>query len=151
MNPDLEVSRTIAASPADVFAAITDITRMGEWSPETVGAEWQEGTSGPAVGAVFTGHNKNGEKEWSTDAHIVELEENESFIFKCMFGDFHFATWGYRIEPADGGCKVTEVWQDFRPEEMRGKPSEISGVDDRVEHNRLGMEATLERLAAAVE
>ena len=51
-----------------------------------------------------------------------------------------------------GGAKaaVTEYWQDLRPEALRG-PSEISGVDDRIPHNRAGMEATLERLAAAVE
>ena len=61
MTPDLEVSRDIAASPAAVFAAITDITRMGEWSPECVRAEWNEGFSAPAVDAVFTGHNRNGD------------------------------------------------------------------------------------------
>lgn len=151
MEPDLTVSRDIAAPPAAVYAAITDITRMGEWSPETVAAAWHEGHTGPAVGAVFSGTNRNGDKEWTTDAEVVELVEDERFFFDCRFGDFVFARWGYAIEATDAGCRVTEYWQDLRPEEMRSKPSSISGVSDRVAHNRAGMEATLDRLAAAVE
>jgi hypothetical protein len=30
----IEVRRTIAADPTAVWSAVTDITRMGEWSPE---------------------------------------------------------------------------------------------------------------------
>lgn len=151
MESDLDVSREFSAPPAAVFGAISDITRMGEWSPECVRSEWQEGFDQPALGAKFIGHNKNGEHEWTTEAEIVEFAENERFIFDCMVGDFVFATWGYSIEATDAGCRVTEHWQDKRPEEMRGKPSKISGVTDRVAHNRLGMEQTLERIAAAVE
>ena len=51
----------------------------------------------------------------------------------------------------DGGCVVTEIWDDYRPEEIRNKPSAISGVTDRAEFNRQSMATTLERLAAAVE
>jgi uncharacterized protein YndB with AHSA1/START domain len=151
MTPDLEVARTIAASPQAIFAAITDITRMGEWSPELVQAEWNEGFETPAVGATYSGHNRNGEKEWTTQAKIVELVENERFFFDCFVGDNTFAKWGYTIEPSEGGCTVTEYWQDQRPEESRHNVSKISGVADRVAHNRAGMETTLERLAAAVE
>lgn len=151
MTPDLEVSRDIAAPPADVFAAISDISRMGEWSPENYACEWNEGFDGPGLNAVYTGHNRNGEHEWTTESIIVDYVENERFFFDCRVGDFVFASWGYAIEPTDSGCRVTEYWQDHRPEEMRGKPSKVSGVTDRVAHNRAGMETTLERIAAAVE
>ena len=30
--------------------------------------------------------------------------------------DFHYATWGYRIEPTSSGCVVTEWNDDLRPE-----------------------------------
>ena len=151
MTPDLEVSRDIAASPADVFAAITDITRMGEWSPECVRAEWNEGFSAPAVGAMYTGHNQNGDKEWSIEAKIVELVDNERFFFDCIVRDFVFSKWGYSIEATEAGCRVTEYSQDLRPESSLERSTAISGVADRKTHNRAGMEATLERLAAAVE
>ena len=151
MTPDLTVSRTIAAPPAAVFAAISDITRMGEWSNETFNAEWNEGSSGPAIGARFTGHNRHGEKEWSTIAEIVDLVENERFFFDCESRNFVFAKWGYSIEESDGGSIVTEYWQDLRPESAKAISLSISGVEDRVEHNRRGMEETLARIAAAVE
>lgn len=151
MTPDVAVSREVAASPEAVFAAITDVTRMGQWSPETHDAAWNEGFDGPALDAVFTGHNRNGDNEWSTGAIIVEFVENERFFFDCRVGDFVFSSWGYEIEPTDGGCKVTEYSQNLIPEEMRQASSGISGVEDRTTHNRATMETTLERLAAALE
>ena len=151
MDPDVEVSRDIAASPETVFAALTDVTRMGEWSPETYRAEWNEGVDGPAVGAGFTGHNRNGDNEWSTEATIVELVENERFFFDCAVGDFVFSSWGYVIEPTATGCRVTEYSQNLIPEEMRDASSAISGVEDRTVHNRTTMTTTLDRLAAALE
>lgn len=154
MTPDLEVSRDIAASAEAVFVAITDISRMGEWSPECVRAEWSEGFSEPAVGAMFMGHNVNGENEWSIESKVVELVENERFFFDCISSitpGYVFARWGYRIDPTDTGCTVTEYWQDLRPDFMIERSAKASGVSDRVAHNRAGMKATLDRVAAAVE
>ena len=151
MTPDVQVSRTIAASPTAVFAALTDITRMGEWSPETVRAEWNDGATEAAVGATFTGHNRNGDKEWVTEATVVELVPDERFFFDCSVRGFVFSKWGYSIEPADGGCVVTEYAQDLRPESALEYSAQVSGVSDRLTHNRAGMEATLERLAESLE
>ncbi len=151
MTPDVEVSRDIAASPSAVYAALTDITRMGEWSPETHRAEWNEGHDTAAVGAEYTGHNRNGDKEWSVVAEIVELVPNERFFFDCKVRDFVFSKWGYAIEATDTGCRVTEYNQDLRPEAVKAGSASVSGVEDRLTHNRAGMEQTLERLAAALE
>jgi uncharacterized protein YndB with AHSA1/START domain len=151
MTPDLEVFRDVAATPSEVFAALTDISRMGEWSPETFRAEWNEGHDGPALGAVFTGHNRNGDKEWTTEATIVELVPDERFFFDCTVRGFVFSKWGYAIEATESGCRVTEYSQDLRPESSLAYSAEVSGVEDRVTHNRAGMEATLQRLAEAFE
>lgn len=147
----LNVSRDIAASPEDVFAAISDVTRMGEWSPECHTCEWKDGATEPAVGVMFTGHNRHGDKEWTTEGKIVACDPGERFVFDAMFGDFCFATWGYEIEATGSGCRVTETWEDHRPQEFIDAGKSISGVDDRSVHNRTGMEATLAGLAAAVE
>lgn len=154
MEPDVTVSRDIAASPEAAFAALIDITRMGEWSPENYQNEWKDGATEAAVGARWVGHNRNGDKEWSTESIVDELVENERFTFKCVapaHGDFHFATWRFDIEATDGGCRVSESWQDFRPQAMREEVSPISGVGDRIPHNQAGMEQTLAGLAAAIE
>lgn len=151
MTPDISVSRDIAASPEAAFDALTDISRMGEWSPENHTCTWNEGFSGPEVGAVYTGQNRFQDKEWTTESKITELVPNERFHFDCMVRDFTFSKWGYDIEATDSGCRVTEHSQDLRPEAALERSAQISGVSDRATHNRAGMEATLERLAKALE
>jgi uncharacterized protein YndB with AHSA1/START domain len=49
----VSVERTIAASPDALWKMVSDVTRMGEWSPENTGGEWLKGATGPAVGAKF--------------------------------------------------------------------------------------------------
>ncbi len=153
MEPDLSVSRHIAAEPSAVFAALTDVTRMGEWSPENHANEWKDGVAQAEVGARWVGHNRNGDFEWTTESRVAELQQDQRFCFECLapaYDDFHFATWAFDVEAADGGTTVTQHWQDLRPEAMRGY-SETSGVTDRIEHNKAGMEATLAALAASLE
>lgn len=151
MAEKLEVTRDIAAPPDVVYAAIADITRMGEWSEECHTCEWHEGFDGPAVGAVFDGHNRHGDHEWTTQGKVIEADPGRSFAFECSMMDFHFSTWGYRIEPTETGCRVTEWSENLLPESLLETSRQISGVDDRAARNRQTMSGTLERLAAAVE
>lgn len=147
----LEVSREIAAPPETVYAAISDVTRMGEWSEECHTCAWHDGVSGPAVGATFDGHNRHGDHEWTTQGKVVQADPGQAFAFECSMYDFHFSTWGYRIEPTATGCRVTEWTEDLRPESAYEMSKQMSGVDDRAERNRRTMSGTLDRLAAAVE
>lgn len=151
MAERLEITRDIAASPEAVYAAISDVTRMGEWSEECHSCEWHEGFDGPVVGATFDGHNRNGEHEWTSKGTVVEAEPGRSFVFECSMFDFHFSTWGYRIEPTDTGCRVTEWSDDLRPESALEFSKKMSGIDDRTERNRQTISGTLDRLAAALE
>lgn len=151
MAPTIEVTREIAASPEAVYAAISDVTRMGEWSQECRSCEWHEGFDGPVVGATFDGHNRNGAREWATQGKVITADPGREFAFECSMYDFHYATWGYRIEPTETGCRVIEWTTDLRPPSAIEFSRQTSGVDDRTERNLLTMRATLERLAAAVE
>ena len=151
MADRIEISRDIAAPPEVVYAAIADVTRMGEWSEECYACEWHEGVEGPAVGATFDGHNRNGEHEWTTQGKVIEADPGRAFAFECSMLDFHYSTWGYRIEPTDTGCRVTEWTDDLRPDSVLEFSKQTSGIDARDGRNRSTMSATLERLAAAVE
>lgn len=151
MTKKIEILREIAASPESVYEAISDVTRMGEWSEECYACEWHDGYDAPVVGATFDGHNRHGEHEWTTQGKVIEAEPGRSFAFECSQYDFHFSTWGYRIEPTQSGCLVTEWSEDLRPESVLEYSKSISGVDDRAERNQHTMSGTLERLAAAVE
>jgi uncharacterized protein YndB with AHSA1/START domain len=151
MAPHIEISRDIAASPEAVYAAISDVTRMGEWSEECHTCEWHDGVEGPAIGATFDGHNRNGEHLWTTQGKVIEADPGRAFAFECSMLEFHFSTWGYRIEPTPTGCRVTEWSEDLRPESALEFSKQTSGIDDRAARNRQTMSGTLERLAAALE
>lgn len=56
--PHDAVTVEIAAAPDKVYAMVSDITRMGEWSPECVSCRWAKGATGPAVGARFKATNR---------------------------------------------------------------------------------------------
>ncbi len=151
MANKLEVSRDIGAPPSEVYAAISDVTRMGEWSEECYSCDWQEGFDAPIVGATFDGHNRHGDHQWTTQGRVIEADPGRAFAFECSMMDFHYSTWGYRIEPTKTGCKVTEWSEDLRPESVLEFSKQVSGVVDRAGRNRQTMSLTLERLAAALE
>jgi uncharacterized protein YndB with AHSA1/START domain len=147
----LEVSRDIAVPPDALYAAISDVTRMGEWSDECHACEWHQGCDGPVVGASFDGHNRNGDHEWTTQGRVIEARPGRAFAFECSMMDFHYSTWGYLIEPTQSGCRVTEWNEDLRPESVLEFSKQTSGVDDRTERNREMMRVTLDRLARSLE
>ena len=151
MDKRLEVSRDIAAPPELVYAAISDVTRMGEWSEECRACEWHEDYDGPVVGATFDGRNRHGEHEWTTQARVIAADPGRAFAFECSMMEFHYSTWGYRIDPTESGSRVTEWSEDLRPDSAIEFSRQVSGVDDRTERNRLTMSGTLERLALALE
>jgi uncharacterized protein YndB with AHSA1/START domain len=151
MARQVSVSRDIAASPDAVWAMVSDLTRMGEWSPEAEGGKWLGGATGPAVGARFKGDNRNGKKTWNTLAVVTAADPGRTFAFETKAVGLKIAEWRYTIEPTDTGCRVTETWTDQRGAiaTTLGKP--VSGVADRAAHNEAGMAQTLDRLKAAAE
>jgi uncharacterized protein YndB with AHSA1/START domain len=151
MNDDVIVSRHIDAPATQVWSMISDITRMGEWSPENTGGKWLKGASGPAVGAKFQGTNRNGKKKWSTTCKVVAAEPGQRFAFDVDVGPLAIATWSFDIQAVDAGCSITETWTDRRGRLARMLGGPASGVADRTTHNRAGMEQTLDRLAAAAQ
>ena len=50
----------IDAAPLTVYELISDITRMGDWSPECYRCEWLNGATAAEEGARFRGHNRLG-------------------------------------------------------------------------------------------
>lgn len=151
MSEQVNVSREIAASPQQVWALVSDVTRMGEWSPENEGGTWIGDATGPAVGARFKASNRNGKKRWETEAEVVAANPGEVFAFRVSVKGFKVAEWRYTFTPTATGCTVEETWTDERGRlaTMLGKP--VSGVADRASHNRAGMEQTLDALKAAAE
>ena len=147
----MSVTRTIDAPAEHAWSLISDVTRMGEWSPETTSAEWLSGATAPAQGAKFRGTNSNGKKSWKSVATIVDAQPGRTFAFRVKAMGLDIAEWRYTFESTPTGCVVTESWTDRRGGFLKMMSPKVTGVADRAEHNRSGMETTLERLAAAAE
>jgi hypothetical protein len=97
----------IARSPEVVFALVSDITRMGEWSPVCTGCWWDEG-DGMRVGAWFTGRNEIPGRTWETRSQVVAAEPNREFAF-TVGGTY--VRWGYSLTLVEGGTFLEESWE----------------------------------------
>ncbi len=147
----VRVQRTMGSTPEKAWSLVADITRMGQWSPETTGAVWRRGTAGPAVGARFTGTNQMGSKKWSSTGTVTACEPGRRFAFHVSIGPFDVADWAYEFEPTEAGCRVSEVWQDRRGALVTWLSPFITGTRDRARRNEETMTVTLDRLAASAQ
>ena len=147
----VSVSTEIGASADTVYAMVADLPRMGEWSPENDGASWRGGATGAVPGARFQGVNSAGRKRWSTAGTVVEAVPGRVLSFRVKAVGLKVALWTYRFEGTASGCAVTETWDDERGGLVTFLGRLVTGVGDRVAHNRSGMEETLRNLKAAAE
>lgn len=144
-------SAEVAASPETVYALVSDLTRMGEWSPENTGGKWVGGASGPATGARFKGTNVQGRKKWAVTVRITDATPATRFAFSNNVGPKVFAEWIYDIAPTEDGCQVTETWVDHRGPAAKVLGKAVTGIDDRAAHTRSMIETTLSKLKQTAE
>ena len=140
-------------APADqIWDLVSDVTKIGRYSPETFEATWVEPATGPAVGAKFRGHvkrNGRGPTYWTT-CTVTECEPGKSFFFGVGNSDRPLNVWGYRLVPAEGGG--TDVTESFRLAPKLGLKIYWALLGwSRGKTNRNGMRTTLERIKAEVE
>ena len=115
MNPPEETfayhdaSIEIAAAPEAVYDLVSDITRMGEWSPEATGGRWTDGGSGKA-GDWFTGTNANPQREWERECEVVTADRGKDFTFVVGGVEHNRTWWSFEMEPVGAGTKLTERW-----------------------------------------
>ena len=148
-----EVALEVAA-PADcLWQLVSDVTRMGEWSPENLGAEWLSGTP-REVGARFRGRNRRGRVSWSTTCEVIASDRGRVFAFAVGTVARPDAVWRFSLTPLlDGRTRVTESFELPRP---LGAVSRLvtrltTGVTDREADLVDGMRTTLQRLGAAAQ
>jgi uncharacterized protein YndB with AHSA1/START domain len=141
----------MAASPEKVWELVSDVTKIGRYSPETFEAEWLEGATGPAVGAKFRGHvkrNGKGPIYWTT-CTVLEAEPGRVFGFGVGPAEKPLNIWTYRLEQSEDGTDVTESFQLAQTAPLRLYWAVLGWSRGRT--NRNGMRTTLERIKAEVE
>ena len=147
----LSESVTVSAAPEKVWDLVADITRMGDWSPETTSASWVGG-DGPAVGAKFKGSNKRGFMKWSTTCEVLAADRGSKFSFLRPSGIDDGTEWSFTMQAKDGATVLTESAQQRRaPGGMARLAGRVMFGSDREAQVRQGMRTTIERIKAAAE
>lgn len=148
MTNTLEASIEIAATPQDVWTIVSDLARMGEWSPQCrkmrVSGEVREGTKTFNI-------NRKGLLVWPTTSKVIRFEPNKAIAFRVAENR---TIWSYTLEPTATGTRVVE-----RREAPTGtsKVSQflvktILGGPEAFEADLIvGMNATLARIKNAAE
>jgi len=147
----VHVSARIAADADTLYALVSDVTRMGEWSPENTGGRWLGGASGPARGARFRGSNRRGWRRWSTTCTVVDADPGQRFAFDVSLFGIPVARWAYDFRADGDATLVTEHWTDRRPAWFAQLAGATMGIDDMRAHNEGNMRTTLDNVAGAVE
>jgi len=147
-----EASVHIDADPQTVYEMVADVTRMGEWSPETHTCVWVGGATGPEVGARFKAKNKRGWMRWSNKPTVVAAEPGKEFAFSRKAPGSE-VVWRYEMEADGSGTKLTESYDVVKPGPafLDKVIDKMIGVEDRGADLVEGMQQTIERVKAAAE
>jgi hypothetical protein len=149
-----DVTIDIAATPEAVYALVSDIERMGEWSPECVKCSWTKGATGPAVGARFKAVNKGKRgPSWFNYPKVTAAEPGREFAFNRSGPAIGSYTWRYVLEPTATGTRLTESFDAEKPlgSAMSWITEKWVGSSDRDADLHEGMITTLARIKAAAE
>ncbi len=100
------VGLDVNCTPAAAWALVTDVTRIGDFSPECVGARWTGSSERPSVGARFDGTNRKtvgaDELTWVRPCTVVVCDPGRAFGY--VVGDRY-----------DGSPAHTGSTSSFRP------------------------------------
>lgn len=150
MPQPLPISATveIPAAPEQVWAVVSEVTRMPEWSPE-LRRLYVLGDRTPRVGMRLLGVNRRGWAVWPTMSTVVRLEPGRAVAWKTRESG---ATWTYEIEPAPAGTRLTgrRELPAFSLGTTLLAPL-IGGAATHDEELADGIRTTLERIRATVE
>ncbi|MEX2293073.1 MAG: SRPBCC family protein [Acidimicrobiales bacterium] len=147
-----EATIEVAAPPEVVWSLVSDIPRMGEWSPVCHRCEWLDGADVAAVGARFVGHNKANGARWSRECTITAAEPGRELAFSTYFRGEESTRWRYRFEPSDGGTRVVEAYEVVSVPRWIKVLRMLPGLPAKsLRDGRAGMTATLQRLKVEAE
>ncbi|MGO4256693.1 SRPBCC family protein [Marmoricola sp. RAF53] len=147
---ELRAETTIAAPPAEVWAALSDFSRMPEWSPELVRMLPLK-RGGLKVGQQYLGINRRKAVVWPTRSVVAVLEPGEALAWDTRSSG---ARWIYELAADGDGTRVVHrrpVPGDLTVMSKLFAPLFLGGNDDHADELEAGMAQTLARLKASLE
>ncbi|WP_375002338.1 SRPBCC family protein [Aeromicrobium sp. CTD01-1L150] len=150
MNRDrIEASIDIDAPPAEVWRVVSDLRRMGEWSPQCKkmfirGGEVKQGTRTINI-------NRQGWKVWPTRSYVKVFEPERQLALKIAENG---TLWTYELQAAGSGTRLTE--HRTAPNGVSSLSNTLTkhvlgGTDEFEQELQAGIEQTLQRIKSAVE
>lgn len=146
-----EVDLQIAADATVLYDMVSDLPRIGEWSPECERVVWEGEVDVPIEGTTFFGHNAVGPGRrirYKRHGQVLVADPGKEFAFITDEGGRPSTVWRYTFAPAAGGTLVTESY------EVRWIPTWARILDVPTNRHRElveNMRTTLERLKVAAE
>jgi hypothetical protein len=152
---------TVARPPAVLSSMISDVTRVGEWSPVCKAGKWEDGST-RSVGAVFVGHNVTAGRSWDMRCRVLVADPGREFAFATIgtpggddADENGMTRWGYTFTAVEGGTEVEESWE-LTPSGLETVnamlPNQREGIIETVMPDTLsGMEETLANLKRVAE
>lgn len=147
--PPLEQSIEIAAPPATVWALVSDVRRMAEWSPQVTSVRLKSDV--PGTGVRFTNRNRAGELAWITHGELVRFEPDRELAFRI---EENWVVWSFSLSPAGEGTRLVqrrETPDGISPHSLRLTETYLGGQEAFTDTMRAGMAETLARIKAAAE
>jgi Polyketide cyclase / dehydrase and lipid transport len=146
-----QVDVFIEADAGRLYQMVSDLPRIGEWSPECERVDWEGEISTPSEGSTFVGHNAVGPGRrirYSRHGRVLAAQPGRDFAFVTDEGGRESTVWRYQFQPEAGGTRVTESYH------VRWIPTWARILDVPLNrHKELveNMRTTLERLKTAAE
>ena len=147
---ELRAETTIGAPPERVWAALTDLSRLPDWSPELLRMLPLK-PGGLKVGQQYLGLNRRKAVVWPTRSVVAVLEPGRTLAWDTKSSG---ARWIYELSPDGAGTRVVHrrpVPQRLTLLSRLFAPVALGGSDGHADELEQGMSRTLARLKAAVE
>jgi hypothetical protein len=149
--PTAEVETVVEATPAEVWAVVTDIGLPAACAGELVGAEWLDDATGPVVGARFVGHNESKFiGRWETICTVIDVEPGRRWVWEVAAEDAEpWAQWGFEVDPSRQGAVLRQFariglgWSPMVMAIDAAPEKEGRIVAGRLAEHRAAMEANL--------
>ena len=147
---ELRAETTIAAPPDRVWATLTDLRRMPEWSPELLRMVPLR-PGGLRVGQQYVGLNRRKAVIWPTRSVVAVVEPEQTLAWDTRSSG---ARWIYELSAEGSGTRVVQRRPVPRGITLLSRffaPAFLGGAEEHAEELERGMEETLARLKAALE
>lgn len=147
---ELRASTLVSAGPDRVWAVVTDLDRMPDWSPELVRmVPLRRGGLRP--GQWYLGVNRRGWVVWPTRNVVTLVEPGRRLAWDTTSSG---ARWVYELEPEGEGTRLTlrrPVPARLTAVSRVFAPLLLGGSEPHADELEAGMQATLEGIREAVE